>query len=109
MRRVPKGCRVPFERTTPHSFSLVSVRNYAPLTSGVYGLSNARQWIYIGETDNIQAALLAHLGEPTIEPMTLAPKGFVYETCDRAHRLSRLDRLIGEYQPICNEPLKEIA
>lgn len=94
---------MPFERTLPRSFTVPSVRNYAPAASGVYGLSNAREWIYIGESDNIQATLLAHLSEPDSELMRLAPKGFVLETCDRARRPSRQERLIGEYEPLCNE------
>ncbi len=100
---------MPFERTLPRSFTAIAVRNYAPVTSGVYGLSNAREWIYIGESDNIQAALLAHLSEPDSELMRLAPKGFVLETCDRARRLFRQGRLIGEYRPLCNERLRENA
>jgi hypothetical protein len=100
---------VPFERTIPHTFSTIAVRNNAPVASGVYGLSNARQWLYIGETDNIQASLLAHLSDPNSELMKLAPKGFVLETCDRARRLQRQDRLIGEYRPICNGNLPESA
>jgi hypothetical protein len=93
----------------PRSFTAVAVRNYAPVASGVYGLSNAREWIYIGESDNIQAALLAHLSDPESELMRLAPKGFVVEICDRARRLSRQDRLVGEYRPLCNERRRENA
>jgi hypothetical protein len=104
-----QGCRVPFDPTLPRSFTAIAVRNYAPDTSGVYGLSNAREWIYIGESDNIQAALLAHLSDRDSELMRLAPKGFVLETCDRARRLSRQERLIGEYRPLCNERLRENA
>ncbi len=98
---------MPFDRTMPRSFTPIAVRNYAPIASGVYGLSNAREWLYIGESDNIQAALLAHLSDPDSELMRLAPKGFVLETCDRASRFSRQVRLVGEYQPVCNEPAAE--
>jgi hypothetical protein len=98
---------VPFERTLPRSFSTFSVRNYAPVASGVYGLSNASQWLYVGESDNIQAALMAHLSDPDSELMKLAPKGFVVEICDRSKRLLRQDRLVGEYKPVCNERLAE--
>ena len=100
---------MPFERTLPRSLTVTSVRNFAPVVSGVYGLSNAREWIYIGESDNIQAALLEHLRHPDSELMRLVPKGFVLETCDRARRLSRQERLIGEYWPLCNERVRENA
>lgn len=49
---------MPFEQFTPRSFTPVSVRANAPTASGIYGISNAREWIFIGETDNIQASLL---------------------------------------------------
>lgn len=100
---------MPFERTLPRAFTAIAVRNNAPVTSGVYGLSNAIEWIYIGESDNIQAALLAHLSDPNSELMKLGPKGFVLETCDGAKRLYRQERLIGEYRPLCNERLRENA
>jgi hypothetical protein len=100
---------VPFERTLPRLFTNVAVRNYAPVASGVYGLSNANHWIYIGQSDNIQAALLAHLNEPDSKLMKLAPKGFVLETCDRSNRIARLDRLITEYRPVYNQALPETA
>jgi len=37
------------------------VRMFAPTASWVYGLSNARVWIYVGETADIRVALIAHL------------------------------------------------
>jgi hypothetical protein len=80
----------------------IAVRTYAPIASGVYGLSNAREWIYIGETDNIQNALLAHLQDPLTTIMKRQPTGFVFEVCDAAHRLSRHDRLVLEYEPTVN-------
>jgi hypothetical protein len=98
---------VPFERTLPRSFTTFAIRNYAPASSGVYGLSNSKQWLYIGESDNIQAALLALLSDSESELMKLEPKGFVLETCDRARRMSRQERLVGEYKPICNERFAE--
>ena len=98
---------MPFERTLPRSFTASSVRNFAPAASGVYGLSNAREWIYVGESDNIQAALFEHLSNPESELMRLAPRGFVLETCDGAKRLARRERLIAEYRPLCNQRVRE--
>lgn len=97
---------MPFERTLPRSFTVSSIRNFAPVASGVYGLSNAREWIYIGESDNIQAALFEHLSNPDSELMRLGPKGFVLETCDRAKRLARQERLIAEYRPVFNRRVR---
>lgn len=98
---------MPFERTLPRSFNPSSVRNFAPAASGVYGLSNAREWIFIGESDNIQAALFEHLSNLDSEVMRLGPKGFVLETCERTRRLARQERLIAEYRPLYNQRVRE--
>jgi hypothetical protein len=75
---------------------------YAPVTSGVYGISNSREWIYIGETDNIQGSLLAHLRDHRTTLMKREPTGFVFEICDQSIRSSRQGQLVGEYVPACN-------
>ena len=46
---------MPFEEPISRPLTSVGVHAYAPAVSGVYGISNAREWIYIGETDNIQS------------------------------------------------------
>ena len=92
---------MPFDQPFPRSFNVSSVRAYAPTLSGVYGISNAREWVYIGETDNIQEALLGHLRDLDSDVMKRQPTGFVVEVCDRANRLTRQDRLILEYKPTC--------
>ena len=93
---------MPFNQFTPRNFTTDAIHTYAPVTSGVYGISNAREWIYIGETDNIQGSLLAHLHELNTTLMKREPTGFVFEVCDQARRSSRQDRLVGEYGPACN-------
>lgn len=93
---------MPFEQITPRRFTAGSIQTHAPVASGVYGISNAREWIYIGETDNIQAALLDHLQYLYTSLMKLQPTGFVFEVCDGAHRSARQDRLVLEYEPACN-------
>jgi excinuclease UvrABC nuclease subunit len=75
---------------------------YAPVLSGVYGISNAREWIYIGESDNIQNSLLNHLQDLRTSLMKREPTGFVFEVCEQERRTSRQDRLVGEYKPACN-------
>ncbi len=94
---------MPFEQPIPRALTLQSVCFYAPTTSGIYGMSNAREWIYIGETDNIQGTLLSHLQELTTSVMIQRPTGFVFEICDRARRTSRQDRLVLEYKPTSNQ------
>jgi hypothetical protein len=93
---------MPFDKPTPRSLTPASIRAHAPIASGLYGISNAREWIYIGETDNIQGTLLSHLEEPGTSLMQRRPTGFVFELCDREHRPVRQDRLVTEYWPACN-------
>lgn len=95
---------MPFEQLTPRQFTSGGVHAYAPTASGVYGISNAREWIYIGETDNIQGALLAHLHDAGASLMQRQPTGFVYEVCEIARRPGRQDRLVTEYNPFFNRP-----
>jgi hypothetical protein len=94
--------RMSFERLIPRPFTSGAIQMYAPLTSGVYGISNASEWIYVGEADNIQDALLEHLHDVDTSLMKRQPTGFVFEVCDGGRRTARLDRLVLEYEPICN-------
>jgi hypothetical protein len=93
---------MPFSQLIPRPFNSGTVQSYAPATSGLYGISNSREWIYIGETDNIQGALLTHLADAHASLMQRGPTGFVFEVCDRARRTGRQDRLVLEYEPAIN-------
>jgi hypothetical protein len=83
----------------------MSVDNNAPAASGVYGISNARQWIYVGETANIQAELARHLRSPNIFLKEHAPSGFTFELSAPEHRGERRNRLVVELDPIGNRPI----
>ena len=93
---------MPFEQCAPRSFTPVSVRANAPNASGVYGISNAREWIFIGESDNIQASLLHVLQQSDSALLKRFPTGFVFELCHAVARRPRQNRLILEYEPVCN-------
>jgi len=93
---------MPFAAIIPHRLTTGAVRVYAPRTEGVYGISNAGEWIFIGEADNIQDALLAHLRDTETPLMKREPTGFVFELCTGASRSTRQNRLVHEYEPICN-------
>jgi hypothetical protein len=90
---------MPFDGFVPHAFSLVSVQRNAPALSGV---SNAREWILVGETDNIKRALLGHLQETHTPLLEREPTGFIFELCVSYNRLARQEGLIQEYQPVFN-------
>jgi hypothetical protein len=72
------------------------------MASGVYGISNASEWIYVGEADNIHDALLGHLHDAGTPLMKHQPSGFVFEVCEGAHRSARQERLVLEYGPSCH-------
>lgn len=93
---------MPFEQTIPRSFNPDAVQMYAPASAGLYGISNSREWIYIGEAENIRAALLAHLQDLGAPLMKRQPTGFVFESSNGPGRAMRQDRLILEYEPFCN-------
>ena len=93
---------MPFEQLIPLPFTSRDVQAHAPAASGVYGISNAREWIYIGQTENIQGALLDHLQDLHAALMQRQPTGFVFEVCDGARRPARQDRLVLEYEPRFN-------
>ena len=95
----PSGDVMPFEQTTPRPFTLRGVEFYAPAVPGVYGISNSRQWIFIGQADDIRSALLGLL---TSTMGQNSPAGFVYEQCDASARQVRETRLIREYGPVMN-------
>ena len=95
-----------FNQLVPQPLTLTMVYARAPTFSGIYGISNAREWIYIGETDNIRGALIAQLKGSSPSVMQKQPTGFVFEVCDQAKRLARQDRLVYEYEPRCNRPSK---
>jgi excinuclease UvrABC nuclease subunit len=93
---------MPFNPFLSRTLTAVSVRANAPAASGVYALTNSREWIYIGKSDNIQASLLSHLQESDSVLMKKKPTGFVFELCDAAMRPVRQDLLVFEYEPVCN-------
>jgi len=100
---------MPFNQFTPRNFTPDAVETYAPGMSGVYGISNASEWIYIGETDNIRGSLLDHLREINTRLTKRQPTGFVFELCEEEQRSSRQHRLIGEYHPVCNQADAAVA
>lgn len=93
---------MPFEQTMPRPFTRIGIEQHAPAESGVYGISNASEWIYIGEADDIRSRLLEHLSEPSPFLMQRRPTGFVFEVCPPERRRARQDRLVIEYEPHCN-------
>jgi len=90
---------MPFEQGAPSSFTAISIQNNAPDTSGVYGLSNSREWILVGEANNIRAALMEHLRAANSSGAARRPTGFSYEIAAPGKRLARKNELVRELTP----------
>jgi hypothetical protein len=93
---------MPFSQLIPRPFTSSAVRVYAPISPGVYGISNADEWIYVGATEDIQSTLLEHLQERDTDVIKRHPSGFVFEVCAGVRRTARRDSLVSEYDPTCN-------
>ncbi len=93
---------MPFENHASRPFTFHSIERNAPTQSGVYGISNADQWLYIGETDDIRGQLLGHLGDLATFMTAQHPTGFTYELCAPADRRKRQEQLIAELEPALN-------
>jgi hypothetical protein len=92
-----------FANCVPCVYSNDSVERNAPAASGVYGISNSRQWLYIGESDNIKGSLLGHLQETATSLRENNPTGFSYELSTAYNRVGRQDRLVIELAPVCQK------
>ena len=86
-----------------HAFTTSSIRQHAPPASGIYALSNAREWIFVAGADDVQAALRDHLASPGTRLRSARPTGFSFELCRPAERRARVARLILELAPSCND------
>lgn len=99
---------MPFEHHGNRSFTTMSIGRNAPPASGVYGLADARRWIYIGETADIQAELLRHLEHPHAILKEHPPSGFTYELTGAGHRIERQNQLVLELEPIGNRMVGQL-
>jgi excinuclease UvrABC nuclease subunit len=100
---------MPFENHGNRSFTTISIGKNAPTASGVYGLADASQWIYVGEAANIQADLLRHLQNPHSFLRKHPPSGFTYELSAEGQRSERQNQLVQELEPIGNRLVGDIS
>jgi hypothetical protein len=91
-----------FTQCAARSFTSVSIRKNAPQSSGVYGLSNGSEWIFIGEASNIRVRLMEHLEERDTMLTNRRPMGFMFEECPPYNRVFRRDALARQFEPFCN-------
>jgi hypothetical protein len=100
---------MPFENHANRSFTTISIGKNAPAASGVYGLADARQWIYVGETTDIRAELFNHLENPHGFLRDHPPSGYTYELTTPGERIKRQNQLVLELEPIGNRLVGQLS
>jgi len=90
---------LPFESRFARAFTAVNIEREAPAASGVYGISNAKSWIFIDETENIRGSLMEYLANSSGSPAN-PPSGFSFELSPFYNRTARRDRPNAELAPI---------
>ena len=76
-----------------------------PPVPGVYALCLGREFIYIGDTENLQRKLLDHLDEKSECISRMNPDTFSFEPVPDPERVARRNRLILELNPVCNQKM----
>lgn len=93
---------MPFQIPGNRAFTPVSIHKNAPPASGIYGISNASRWIFIDESDDIQASLMQHFASRNTLPAGHVPSGFTFEVCEPGRRSERKQQLVAELHPVVN-------
>ena len=81
-------------------FTREAILACAPPTSGVYGLFNFDCQVFIGESANIQEALLHHESETDFQSRHLQPTGFTFEPCAVELRKPKAAALVARFRPV---------
>ena len=98
---------MPFNRTHAIAFTPSNIRSAVPNVGGVYGIFQAHEWIFVGETEHLQHRLLEHAADLSHEMHTHHPTHFIYELTQE--RIPRQNELIRECAPSCNRRAKAVA
>jgi excinuclease UvrABC nuclease subunit len=99
------GTYMPFNATAKNAFSAAGIVASAPRASGVYGIFNASEWIYVGEAGDMEARLLDHVNGNSDQSARIwrrNPTGFLCEPSPAQTRVLRERALILELDPTCN-------
>jgi hypothetical protein len=84
-----------------YPFTHRAVIEKAPKAPGVYAIFTSKRWVHVGETDDIQQNLFAHLNEPSVCLRRFAPLSFSFESISAADRSAVLRALIAARNPAC--------
>ncbi|MDZ7639403.1 MAG: hypothetical protein U5J83_14305 [Bryobacterales bacterium] len=89
-----------FNCPSAKAFTRASIWKNAPEAPGVFGLSDARNWLMIEESNNLRAELMAVYDQMNAFPSGSPPTGFSYEVCDAHMRRDRWLQLTRELSPV---------
>lgn len=82
-----------------HPLDEAIVASQVPAASGVYGLHNAHQQLFIGEAADLRAALLLHCRQSRKFFRSRQPTHLAFETCEAPSRALRAQALIAAHRP----------
>jgi len=71
----------------------------APNVSGLYTIFSPRQWVYIGESDDIRRSLYALLNESSVWMDRFGPLSFSFERLSGFQRATSKRRMVEELKP----------
>jgi hypothetical protein len=95
------GVVMPWRNPVSYPLETGSVLRNAPQESGVYALRHGKTWLYIGESKDILAQLVQHLGGNNLCIEKFANLTFSYELAAPTVRAWRMNELIREFRPVC--------
>jgi hypothetical protein len=91
-----------------YRFDRDSIVRFAPNAPGVYAIYREGRYLYVGEGQDIQRMLLAHIEGDNDCITRKHPTGFAFELVPDAQRVSRRDILIAQLVTMapagCNQP-----
>ena len=84
-----------------YMYTFEAVREKAPSASGVYTISTAKRWVFVGESEDIRRSLMQHLNDSSASTTRFGPLSFSFELVPPAERAARQKALIAELDPAC--------
>jgi len=93
---------MPWRNIRSFLYTPVSVCRNAPAAPGVYAIFTPSEWVYIGESLDIQARLLQHLNGDIPCISRSRASSFSFELLAAPKLGARHRELVLEYLPFCN-------
>ena len=99
---------MPWQSGHYYVFSKLLIDAVVPAESGIFALYACHEQLFIGESANIQKALVG-LHVNMMRFGFNRPTGFTFELCPAGLRLKRLKQLVIEHEIICDEQPSNIV